>query len=53
MAYSEERTENIPEVSIMPELTEEEQKLADIKLQEIRKKLGKKMSVNWNHISNG
>ena len=46
MAYSEERTESIPEMKELPELSEEEQKLADAKLQEIRKKLGKKLSVN-------
>ena len=46
MAYSEERTENIMPVQEMPELTEEEQRLADAKLQEIRKKLGKKLSIN-------
>jgi len=38
MAYSEERTETVTTISELPDLSEEEQKLAEKKLQEIRKK---------------
>ena len=46
MAYSEERSETIPNMPELPDLTEEEQEKVNQKLQEIRKNLNKKISIN-------